>query len=137
MTHIHTKGNMFREGMFRGGLSHGFLENVKLLTAALSRGLHFHLTQHAQKGARPPCKLCLTITGSPAGEESGGQPQRLSKKNASTTRTAFPLTPMRVSSVARNQGAGFRHSSAGSTVIPNPSRIPAILARRLTRILYA
>ena len=73
----------------------------------------------------------------PAGEKSGGLSQRLSKKNVSSTRIALPSSPMRVSSLARNQGTGFRHSSAGSTVIPNPSRMPAILARKLTMVLYA
>src|ERR1700733_13975954 len=49
-------------------VSGGFLETVKLLTAAPSRGLQVHLHAVAQKGARPRRELCLTITGSLAVE---------------------------------------------------------------------
>jgi len=59
-------------------------------------GLHTRLSRHAQRGVRPARKLRLTITGSLAREKSLAFSHRLSKKNASSTRIAFPPSPMRV-----------------------------------------
>jgi hypothetical protein len=110
MAHIQIKGNMFRAVFWKQS------NCLRLRPHGASHSSH----AACAKRSLPSRKLCLTITGSPAGEESGGQPQRLSKKNACSARSGPPSTPMRVSSLARNQGTGFRHSPAGSTVIPKP-----------------
>ena len=65
-----------------------------------------------ERGFRHFCRSREQYIPGLAGEKSGGVSQRLSKKNASSTRIALPSSPMRVSSLPRNQGTVFRHSSA-------------------------
>ena len=60
----------------------------------------------------------VTRTGWSCWAKNNSRAYNSSKKNASRTRSGLPSIPGSVLSPPRNPGTGFRHSSAGSTVMP-------------------